>query len=69
MIRVVTDQAIAARLERHREALAYEFAAGIAALLPPPCDHNDRKSCPVCSARRTVRAAVAKVHETGGVSQ
>ena len=68
MIRIVTDQAIAARLARHREALACEFAAGIAALLPPPCDHNDRKSCPACSARRAVRAAVAKVRETGGGS-
>ena len=69
MIRITTDEAIDARLARHRKDLARQYADAIETLLPLPCDHRDRPSCPKCSARRTVQAAVDVVHRAGGVQQ
>jgi hypothetical protein len=67
VIRLTTDAGLAAKLARHRRALARQYADAIEALLPDPCTHRDRPSCPKCAERRTVRAAVELVHKTGGV--
>jgi hypothetical protein len=60
-----TRTSLDARLAQHRRDLAAQFAAAIETLLPEPCTHRDRPSCPVCAKRRTVFAAAAVVRETG----
>lgn len=67
MSRLYTGKAVDAMLKRHAVALATQYAEAIEALLPEPCTHRDRPSCPACSARRTVWAAAAVARETGGL--
>ena len=72
MIRIYTRQTFNALLARHRDDITRDIAAqNVYAiekkLLPLPCSHNDRKSCPVCAQRRTVVEAVKVVLYTGGV--
>jgi len=66
MIRITTDAAVTARLREQREALAWQYAAAVETLLPLPCTHRDRPSCPVCAVRRTVYAAAGAIRETAG---
>ena len=67
---IYTGTTFNALLARHRKDLARDIAAqnvnGIEKLLPLPCNHQNRKSCPVCAERRTVIAAVKVVLDTGG---
>jgi hypothetical protein len=69
MIRITTDNAIDAGLKRQRLALASQYANAVETLLPEPCTHRDRPSCPVCAVRRTIYAAARAVRETGGQQQ
>jgi hypothetical protein len=66
---IYTGKAVDAMLKRQRAGDARQYAAAIETLLPLPCDHRNRPSCPTCSARRTVQAAAKAIRETGDKQQ
>lgn len=52
-------------LREHTSGVLNDLAAAIEATAPAKCDHNVRKSCPICQTRRQAFADAHLVRAAG----